>query len=174
MLTFFTALLPPQQVVLSQDPPVPAGLGGLQQVSGVQEGQHVQGELRAGPRTRTLEPVLGFKVNRRSGSAAVPLWAAAIWSLSGTGARWSASGAWPDPTRSGRRARPEPGASQDRSTPAGAQRRWTFTCAGVPLLHVFICTFLLPTFKLLQQTLSHFSCSWIKTFSHFRRYLLRL
>ena len=44
--TFLPALLPPQQVVLGQDPPVPAGLSGLQQVSGGQEGQHVQGQLR--------------------------------------------------------------------------------------------------------------------------------
>lgn len=43
--TFLAALLPPQQVVFSQDPPVPAGLSRLQQVSGSQEGEHVQSQL---------------------------------------------------------------------------------------------------------------------------------
>lgn len=44
-LTLFPALLPPEEVVLSQDPPVTTGLSGLQQVLGLKERQHVQGQL---------------------------------------------------------------------------------------------------------------------------------
>lgn len=49
---------------------------------------------------------------------AVPLWAAEIWSLSGTEARWPASCASPGWSRSGQSARPEPRASLDHSTSA--------------------------------------------------------
>ena len=44
-LTLLPALLPPEEVVLSQDPPVTTGLSGLQQVLGLKERQHVQGQL---------------------------------------------------------------------------------------------------------------------------------
>lgn len=44
-LTLFPALLPPEEVVLSQDPPVTTGLSSLQQVLGFKERQHVQGQL---------------------------------------------------------------------------------------------------------------------------------
>ena len=44
--TFLAALLPPQQVVFSQDPPVSAGLCSLEQISGSQEVQHVQSQLQ--------------------------------------------------------------------------------------------------------------------------------
>ena len=53
MFTFLAALLPPQQVVFSQDPPVPAGLSRLQQVSGSQEGEHVQSQLHTHTHTGT-------------------------------------------------------------------------------------------------------------------------
>lgn len=45
-LTFLTALLPPEQIVLGQDPPVAASLGGTEQVPWLQERQNVQGQLQ--------------------------------------------------------------------------------------------------------------------------------
>lgn len=51
--TFLVALLPPQQVVFSQDSPVAAGLSSLQEVSRSQEAQHVQSQLQTNTQTHS-------------------------------------------------------------------------------------------------------------------------
>lgn len=114
-LTFLAALFPPQQVVLSQDSPVPAGLSGLQQISGSQEVQHIQSQLR----THThAQASCVCKKCAWMWSAIWPLWAAGKWSPSGSGAGWAASRAWDGPFHTPQSSGPAPAASRVRSTPA--------------------------------------------------------
>lgn len=73
-LTLFPALLPPEEVVLSQDPPVTTGLSGLQQVLGLKERQHVQGQLTEERKDGGKERERGEKVILQRKGVAVVEW----------------------------------------------------------------------------------------------------